>query len=274
MKYLKNLLKPKKLLVGTALAGALLFPNYNQAHAYSDDACRKTVGLNGLFQGVIGGIGGVQNGVPFWKSFYKSMIGGAFQGIGKCMVAKDLDNAWPAKVVNAFGTSVSDNISQGKDMFDTFGIDYGPAYFEWNKKDGLETYLLPESLGSIALSISKGYKFDAKKTLKYGTPYFTADDLGIIPGTERTMKGMTSTNVIIALEDVSDDTISHESIHAYQYSSSSSIGHIVLNYTGDPSPKWIYLPKVVGWGAVALPQVFLDYEDRPIEREAYRLTRN
>jgi hypothetical protein len=274
MKYLKNLLKPKELLVGTALAGALLFPNYNPAHAYSDDACRKTVGLNGLFQGVIGGIGGVQNGVLFWKSFYKSMIGGAFQGIGKCMVAKDLDNAWPAKIVNALGNSVSDNVSQGKDMFDTFGIDYGPAYFEWNKKDGLEAYLLPESLGSIALSMSRGYKFDAKKTLKYGTPYFTADDLGIILGTELTRGGMTSSNVIIALEDLNDNSVSHELIHTHQYSSSSSIGHLVLNYTGDPSPKWIYLPKAVGWGLIYLSELPKDYEDRFIEREAYRLTRD
>ncbi len=274
MKRLKNLLKPKNLLVGTAIAGSILFSNPSQVKAYSEEECKNNVAINGLFQGVVGGIGGAQNGESFWKSFYKSMAGGMIQGVGKCMVAQDLDKAWPAKLTNAVGTSISNNVAQGKGMLDSIGMDYGPLYVEWSKEKGLESYFLPESAAAMAWYNNEGYDFDTKKSLKYGTPYFTAEKIEQSPIAKLpdTTVGLTITNVVAAEKDVKEKTISHELIHTHQYSSSSPLGQVILKETGKGMPEWVYTPKVVGLVALATPQAFMEYRDRPLEKEAYDLT--
>ena len=153
----EKILKKSKKAVYTTLALATLLNviPINEAHAYNQEICNKVIVGNGILQGAIAGFGGLLNGKSFWKSFLKGSVGGAMIGTGKCMVAKDLDYALPAKIMTSLGSSITYNITNGDNALDSFGFDYGPAFLEWKKNSkgnyDFNTYLLPESLFVISM---------------------------------------------------------------------------------------------------------------------------
>lgn len=199
----------------------------NSEYQYDPEACAGAVVGNSLLQGVIAGIGGVQNGSSFWRSFYQGAIGGAFVGAGKCMVAQDSNNAWPAKFTNALGSSIVHNASNGESSLKSFGIDYGPVFLNWEKGKGLESYILPYSTVNF-LDGMVNYQLNVSDSLEYGTPVFSGNLEGFA-------EGATGANIVFLKEENltknRDHNLKHELIHTHQYSSGRALGNVLINST-------------------------------------------
>ena len=234
----------KKLRNGALLAGAGLIlsipSNVNAAeinpenhksvkseeYEYDSQACAGALVGNSLLQGVIAGIGGLQNGSSFWRSFYQGAIGGAFVGAGKCMVAQDSNNAWSAKLTNALGSSIVYNVSNGDSSLDSLGIDYGPVFMSWSS-EGFKSYVLPYSAVNF-LDGMVNYRLNLSDSLEYGTPIFSGKLDGFA-------EGGASANIIYLQEENltkdRDHNLRHELIHTHQYSSGRALGNIMTNST-------------------------------------------
>tara|TARA_R110002126_G_scaffold157104_1_gene304604 strand:+ start:32526 stop:33416 length:891 start_codon:yes stop_codon:yes gene_type:complete len=141
------------------------------------------IGLNGLF----GGIGSLinkkdntSNFKTFTMGFYKGAVGGAVSHIGLSMshlieTEKNIAYAWPARFVNAMGSSIVQNAADGNRMFERLHFNLFVARLEYHpylKKFNVR--LFTSSLYGIAV-VGSGNKFDLGKSLKSGILYFESD---------------------------------------------------------------------------------------------------
>lgn len=273
-KYAKKAMKA----VGTAslLAALASTPAWASEKDYSptgnkNEIYGEVVLGNCLLQGTIAGFGGMQNGKPYWESFAKGCLGGALIAGGKIAVGNDLNNAWPAKITTALGTSIAYNASNGKPMDDSLGIDFGPAYFELKKNEfgnyKFKTYLLPDSLGYLLLDLSEGDKIDWEYSLRYGTPIMTTkkiaypvfayavtgsniieildekgygNELEIERNIDFTSKRYPQYLSEKEVEKTRKRTLRHELVHTHQYTSTRTLGNVF----SDSLEKWFYKREI------------------------------
>lgn len=157
-----------------------------QTNDYKSDRTKFTVinvGLNGLF----GGIGSLMNKKDnkssfktFTNGFYKGAIGGAISHIGLSMShlidsKQNIVYAWPARFVNAIGSSIVQNAADGNRMFERLHFNLYISrleYYPYKKK--FQARLFTSSLYGIMV-VSRGNKFDLGKTLKSGVLYFESE---------------------------------------------------------------------------------------------------
>ncbi len=141
------------------------------------------VGVNGLF----GGIGslinkkeGDKNFRTFINGFYKGAIGGTVSHVGLSMshLIQSQENivyAWPARLVNAMGSSIIQNAAENNKMFERLHFNLYAArleYFPYRKE--FKARFFTSSLYGI-LSVGIGNKFDLGKSLQSGILYFESD---------------------------------------------------------------------------------------------------
>lgn len=132
----------KNLFVFTLLLH-LTSISYSQENTLTSDRTKfalVNVGLNGLF----GGIGSLinkkdntSNFKTFTKGFYKGAVGGAVSHIGLSMshlieIEKNIAYAWPARFVNAMGSSIAQNAADGNRMFERLHFNLFVARLEYH----------------------------------------------------------------------------------------------------------------------------------------------
>lgn len=140
------------------------------------------IGINGL----IGGIGSLINNKEektnfktFINGFYKGGIGGGISHIGLSMSylinsEQNISYAWPARLVNAMGSSIIQNTAENNKMFERLHFDLYVArleYFPYRKK--FNARFFTSSLYGIVSNI--GNRFDLGKSLQSGILYFEFD---------------------------------------------------------------------------------------------------
>lgn len=141
------------------------------------------IGINGLF----GGIGSLINNndketnfKTFLNGFYKGAIGGGISHIGLSMShliesEQNISYAWPARLVNAMGSSIVQNAAENNKMFESLHFNLYVArleYFLYRKK--FSARFFTSSLYGI-ISVGNGNKFDLGKSLQSGILYFESD---------------------------------------------------------------------------------------------------
>lgn len=142
------------------------------------------VGVNGLFGGIgslINKKDGGKNFRTFINGFYKGAIGGSVSHVGLSMshliqTQENIVYAWPARLVNAMGSSIIQNAAENNKMFERLHFNLYVArleYFPYQKK--FKTRLFTSSLYGI-ISVGSGNRFDLGKSLKSGILYFESSD--------------------------------------------------------------------------------------------------
>ncbi|MEM9819913.1 MAG: hypothetical protein AAF985_02530 [Bacteroidota bacterium] len=141
------------------------------------------VGFNGLFGG-IGSLINKKNGEAgfktFVKGFYQGAIGGTISHYGLSMShlvqsKQNIAYAWPARFVNAMGSSIVQNAAENKRMFERlhfnlylFRLEYAP----YQKK--FRARLFTSSLYGL-LTVGGGNRFDWGISLKSGIFFFESE---------------------------------------------------------------------------------------------------
>lgn len=180
------------------------------------------VGLGSIFSGV----GAVINKKPdqkWGKVLLKGMYQGALGGylvyeskniVGKISENHQLEFGWYAKIVNSAGTSIIENASSNRDMWEQWHINFGFSRLELYTKENLKLRykVMPVSL-FLTVTAATQTRFDARKSFQVGELIFLTHfkDEGI--------QGVTSGNIIILNSGEIEiyKVISHEIIHIYQY---------------------------------------------------------
>lgn len=141
------------------------------------------IGINGLF----GGIGSLinkkdeeTNFKTFLNGFYKGAIGGGISHIGLSMShliesEQNISYAWPARLVNAMGSSIVQNAAENNKMFERLHFNLYLArleYLPYRKK--FSARFFTSSLYGI-ISVGNGSRFNIGKSLQSGILYFESD---------------------------------------------------------------------------------------------------
>lgn len=141
------------------------------------------IGINGLFGGIgsiINKKDGDKNFRTFINGFYKGAIGGTVSHVGLSMshLIQSQENivyAWPARLVNAMGSSIIQNAAENNKIFERLHFNLYVArleYFPYRKE--FKARFFTSSLYGI-ISVGIGNKFDLVKSLQSGILYFESD---------------------------------------------------------------------------------------------------
>jgi hypothetical protein len=142
------------------------------------------VGVNGLFGGIgslINKKAGEANFKTFINGFYKGAIGGAISHVGLSMShliesEQNISYAWPARFVNAMGSSIVQNAAENNRMFERLHFNLYISrleYFPYQKR--FNARLFTSSLYGIAV-VGSGNRFDLSTSLKSGILFFESDE--------------------------------------------------------------------------------------------------
>ncbi|QLG43974.1 hypothetical protein [Costertonia aggregata] len=141
------------------------------------------VGVNALF----GGVGSLinkkadeTNFKTFINGFYKGAIGGTVSHVGLSMShliesKQNISYAWPARFVNAIGSSIVQNAAENNRMFERLHFNLYAArleYFPYQKR--FNARLFTSSIYGIAV-VGSGSRFDLNTSLKSGVLFFESD---------------------------------------------------------------------------------------------------
>lgn len=184
--YIFKIKAKKNRIVLLFLLFGLTTSSLTQENSFRSDRTKfalVNIGLNGLF----GGIGSLINKKDtkstfntFTNGFYKGAIGGAVTHVGLSMshlieTQQNIAYAWPARFVNAMGSSMVQNAADGNRLFERLHfnlfitrLEYHPYQKKFNAR------LFTSSFYGIAI-VGKGNRFDLGKTLKSGVLYFESD---------------------------------------------------------------------------------------------------
>lgn len=199
------------------------------------------VGANTAVYALIGGIGAWIHDEPFLKGVSQGALGGVMIGGGKYLVGKNVNLAWPGKVVSSLGTSIATNATLGRETFHTLGMDFGPVYLELEKRKDRYHFKPELWLGSttaLILSFIMADELDWKSSLKTGTLTFIQNDFGLYNFEE---VGMAVSNIVWIPDDLRGTIIhSHEIIHTYQTATIAPLGALILGngYVLKTYNKW------------------------------------
>jgi len=140
------------------------------------------IGINGL----VGGIGSLINNKEektnfktFLNGFYKGALGGGISHIGLSMShliesEQNISYAWPARLVNAMGSSIVQNAAENNKIFERLHFNLYVARLEYFPYRGkFNARLFTSSLYGIVSNI--GNRFDLGKSLQSGILYFEFD---------------------------------------------------------------------------------------------------
>ena len=267
--------KLKSKIASLCLAGLLLFSENAKANFKEDQAV--VLVTNMATSCLISGIGSKYHKEGFFKGCGKGLIAGGIIYGGKEIARHTEYDGLPllGKLVHSTGVSMRDNVAEGNEMFENYKVDFGPVLFSFDRKEGFDAYLLPGSLGGLAYNIASGNKFDIENTLKFGTPIFRFEEdkiAEILSGVEDVI-GATKTNIMAIGEDnnISEDEITkHEFTHALQYREGTWLDQVIESDRLIGKQKYIKLGPDAQLILIGiLPQLTVDYKDRPLEFEAF-----
>ena len=143
--------------------------------------------FNAGFNGLVGGVGSLINKQAnvsgfraFTKGFYKGAIGGAISHTGlslthQIQTKQNIAYAWPARLINSFGSSIIQNAAENRRMFERLHLNLFVTRLEYYPyQQRLSARLFTSSLYGI-LIVGKNARFDLKKSLQTGILYFESN---------------------------------------------------------------------------------------------------
>ena len=229
-------------------------------------------------------INGAAYGFVSARRYHHPMIDGVLWGTssrlitfgGKTIVEKTLDKqpalTWLGRAVHGTGDSMLTNMVRGKDPFHE--VEFGFAPFAFNvrlrrdvgQKGRFSFGVDPLAVGTIAANLMAGNQFDARTSLRIGTPVFLGR--GLIPGS---YAGFDSGGVITMDPKYRPTGIlNHEMVHVLQDEDSRPAGVFLADRLYMRGwPRWLPMEDNGGELLTFTPQLTLPYASRPYEEEAY-----
>jgi hypothetical protein len=157
------------------------------AQNYSKQKTRfvlTNIGVNGL----AGGIGAVINKKPnekfgkvLLKGFGQGCLGGGFNVLGKeityqIKVKENLGYAWPARITNAIGSSITQNAAANIDFWERWHFNLGPVRLEYRiPEKKFQARVFASAIYGTTFMAVNG-KLNLAKSLKTGVMFFERED--------------------------------------------------------------------------------------------------
>ena len=192
-------------------------------------------GLHAVFSGVGAVINKKPNekfGKTFLKGFYQGAIGGYLIFESKRLVREFFENddfayVWPSKLLNAAGTSISENAASNINFWERWHLNIGFNRLEIYTKDRFrfQYRVMPFALLGTIVTATQG-SLDLERSLKTGTFVFTTDFISPNGVENARVTGRTplfANSVLILDDEAGDNALAHELIHTYQYESFSFV---------------------------------------------------
>ncbi len=140
------------------------------------------------FNGLVGGVGSMINKKEnqntwkaFTKGFYRGAIGGAVSHVGFSMTSlirtkEQIAYAWPARLVNAFGSSIVLNAASNNRMLEQIHFNLYVSRLEYHPfKRKIKARLFTSSIYGILIA-GRNARLDISKSLQSGVIYFESDE--------------------------------------------------------------------------------------------------
>lgn len=199
-------------------------------NTYSQNQSQSEIAMYNIGLGSIcSGIGAVINKKPdektgrvFIKGLWQGAIGGYLIYESKNIVSKIQEKeswkySWPAKIINAAGTSIVENASSNRNFYEQWHLNFGFNRLEFYTKKGfkIKYKIMPISLG-LMISTAINNKFELGSTLQRGELIFSNR---VLNSNIEFSNGYARGNIIVLREDNLNNysVFSHELIHVYQY---------------------------------------------------------
>ncbi len=215
----------------------IVFSFFNTSSAQQNDsqALFYNVGIHSFFSGVGAVINKKPNeklGKTFLKGFYQGALGGYLVFESKRLVRTffeedDFIYVWPSKILNAAGTSITENAVSNINFWERWHINIGFNRIEFYTKEKfkIKYRVMPFALAGTIATATKG-KFDLERSLQTGTFVFTSDFISsnsIRDGRVTGQVPLFANSILILDNQDGDDALAHEIIHTYQYESFSFV---------------------------------------------------
>lgn len=203
----------------------LLFGSFISPAQTRTEIAAYNIGLGALG----GGIGAVINKKPgqktgkvFLKGLWQGALGGYLVYESKNIVARIAEEeklvySWPAKFVNAAGTSIIENAAANRDFWERWHLHIGFNRIEIYTKDKFRVKykIMPVSLIITAESVFST-KFEFDYTLQTGEFIFSKNDIIASRGSVAYANG--SRTIVFDSSQLNNyEAFAHEIIHVYQY---------------------------------------------------------
>lgn len=249
---------PVRLLL--PLCFLLSFPSGGQGQISKQQLGLMTYNISfGVLTGGIGALINKPKGVPWQRQFLKGAwqgsIGGALQYSGKMLntlVTKkqNLAYAWPAKLVHAAGTSITENAARSRPFLQYWNIDFGPARFDFtlHKQAAFRARFMPMSIYAFYFGAKAG-TFDWKTTALTGNFAFRRTTYMKVGGLAAAGQAYAHTFMYTDIGTGKYRNITHEINHLFQYRE-----YLVFNAWAEPLAarakkyragriinRWVYL---------------------------------
>jgi len=177
------------------------------------------------------GIGLAINNGNFFEGCLKGSISGAIVFTGKYVATYQEHKGMGAigKLTNDLGQSMMDNVMRGDSWLSSYSTDIGPIIFTWRRGSWapkLAYTITPMSM--LVYSLVRNHTFDLDRSLNNLVPVFSTKNTKSI--TSREWVGYSAGQMIVYDRRMSkrsiDEIMSHEMIHALQWSSFRACGAI------------------------------------------------
>lgn len=176
--------------------------------------------------GIVGGVGALINNTNkekplkvFANGFVKGSIGGGFVHLSKLSVGEiaaknKYEYSWLAKINNSIGTSIIENASLNRKIYDQININIGFNRIELypTEKFKVKYKIMPISF-LLTTYTAFTTVFEMNKSIKSGEFVFSSNKI------KSNFNGYTLGTAIVLNNKLQNEkrTFSHELIHAYQY---------------------------------------------------------
>lgn len=212
------------LIIFLLLAVTLKAQDYKRQKA---NFILANIGINGL----AGGIGAAINKKPdeklfkvMAKGFGQGCLGGGFNVLGKEItyqieVKENLSYAWPARLTNAVGSSITQNAVANINFWERWHFNIGILRLDYNVPDRkFQARFLTSSVYGIGVTASQA-KFNLKKSLQSGIMIYERDGNLTLDGTLAPGIGVvTSIGVNTNISGAAYyGLMAHEVVHILQY---------------------------------------------------------
>jgi len=231
--------------------------------------CQQSEFEIGLYNVGIGGFGGAVGAVinkksnekffnVFFNGFLKGSLGGAFvygskKIVSQIQIEEKIEYSWPAKIVNSLGTSMIENASSNRSLFEQLHINIGFNRIEFYTKENFKVKykVMPAAFVTTFISATNS-KPEWFLMLRSGEIIFSTNDKNLINVKGRTLL----TSFKVRRSEVNNYSIyAHEIIHLYQYHDYNFVNPYFNNLTNrintgnkfiDSNIYWDFNSVVIG----------------------------
>lgn len=191
-----------------------------QAQANDVEALAYNVSFGAVF-GTIGSLINKKKEDKIGKTILRASAGGAFGGLltfgskkllREAYINEDWKYIWGAKILNAAGTSIKENATLNRNLYENWNINFGFTRIEMNTKGKfrINYKIMPVALAYTIDAFLRFDNFELNKSLETGEFIFSTK--------LNNAKGATLAGYVVLNKNSVNDysTVTHEITHIYQ----------------------------------------------------------